>query len=108
MTDILTHTPTQVGIPDTHRALHGFQLRKWQGGSMAQEKVSKVGRPSKGERIAFNVKLPVEAGKKTKALAKIYGDDAGPLIAERFMAWLATIDLEKERNQEALPIAKAS
>ena len=108
MTNIFAAISGSGCIADTHPILQRFQLRKWQGGDMAQAKVSKVGRPSKGERIAFNVKLPVEEGMKTKALAKIYGDDAGPLIAERFMAWLATVDLEKERNQEALPIAKAS
>lgn len=87
--------------------LQSFRLKKWQGGNMAHAKVSRIGRPSKGERHAFNVKLPIVEARKTQELAEIYGEDAGPLIAERFLAWLATVDLETERKQEALPIAKA-
>ena len=75
---------------------------------MGLNKVERRGRPSKGPRHTFVVKLDLARARKLRELLDVLGTDGvshlSPLIAE----YVDSIDLEALRNQEALPIAKAS
>ena len=76
-------------------------------GLMAIKKRSSGGRPSKGPRHSFDVKLDIPRAEKLVELIELLGtngvDYLSPIIAEH----LDAIDLDAIRNQEALPIAKA-
>lgn len=76
-------------------------------GGMAIKKRSFGGRPSKGPRHSFDVKLDIPRAEKLVELIELLGtngvDYLSPIIAEH----LDAIDLDAIRNQEALPIAKA-
>lgn len=76
-------------------------------GNMAIKKRSSGGRPSKGLRHSFDVKLDIPRAEKLVELIELLGtngvDYLSPIIAEH----LDAIDLDDFRNQEALPIAKA-
>ena len=70
--------------------------------------VEKRGRPSKGPRHTFVVKLDLARAEKLREFLDALDTDGvshlSPLIAD----YVDSIDLETLRNQEALPIAKAS
>lgn len=77
-------------------------------GPMAPVRNARIGRPSKGQRHSFTVKLDMERTAKLTELLETLGtngiDYLGPIVE----AHLDAIDLDQLRNQEALPILRAS
>lgn len=77
-------------------------------GPMAPVRNARIGRPSKGQRHSFTVKLDMERTAKLTELLETLGtngiDYLGPIVE----AHLDAIDLDELRNQEALPILRAS
>lgn len=75
---------------------------------MAPVRNTRIGRPSKGQRHSFTVKLDMERTAKLTELLEILGtngiDYLGPIVE----AHLDAIDLDELRNQEVLPILRAS
>lgn len=74
---------------------------------MAIQKRTSGGRPSKGDRHVLTTRIPTAQAEKLFAVADAQGISASSFIAEVMAEKLATIDLDKLRNQEALPIDKA-
>jgi hypothetical protein len=75
---------------------------------MAPVRNARIGRPSKGQRHSFTVKLDMERTEKLTEILQILGtngiDYLGPIVE----AHLDAINIDKLRNQEALPILRAS
>ncbi len=75
---------------------------------MALKKLSNGGRPSKGPRHSFIVKLDLPRAEKLRDILEILGTDGvshlSPLVAD----YVDSVDLTTLRNQEALPLDKAS
>lgn len=94
-------------LPTHPRPLRGFVKENRLDGVMEIKKLSQGGRPSKGARHTFTVKLDLERAQKLRDVMEILSTDGveylSPIIAEH----LDSIDLETLRNQETLPIAKA-
>lgn len=66
------------------------------------------GRPSKGQRHTFTVKLDMERSKKLVEILEIVGINGIDYLTPLIESHVDSVDLEVLRNQEALPIAKAS
>lgn len=92
-------TPPQVGYFNNGNRLDG---------TMALQKLTKGGRPSKGDRHTFNVKPDIHRAEKLRAILDALGTNAvdylTPIVAEH----IDRVDLRELQIQEALPIAKAS
>lgn len=71
---------------------------------------SRAGRKSKGERHTFVVKLDMERTRKMAELLKILDTNGIEHLTPIIEKYIDSVDLEelRDRNQEALPIAKAS
>ena len=66
------------------------------------------GRPSKGDRHVLTTRIPTAEAEKLFAVADALGTSASSFIAEVMAEKLASIDLDKLSDQEALPFNKAS
>lgn len=66
------------------------------------------GRPSKGQRHPFTVKLDIDRARKLVEILEILDVNGIDYLTPLIEAHVDSIDLEVLRNQEALPIAKAS
>jgi len=75
---------------------------------MAPMAKTRIGRPSKGPRHTFAVKLDLERAAKLTEIIQILGTNGIDYLAPIIEAHVDSIDLDKLRNQEALPIAQAS
>ena len=75
---------------------------------MAPVTKSRIGRPSKGQRHSFTVKLDMERTAKLFELLEILDTNGIDYMAPIIEAHLDAIDLEQLRTQGALPIAEAS
>lgn len=75
---------------------------------MAPMAKTRTGRPSKGPRHTFAVKLDLERAAKLSEIIQILGTNGIDYLAPIIEAHVDSIDLDKLRNQEALPIAQAS
>lgn len=75
---------------------------------MGLEKLSAAGRPSKGPRHPFTVKLDLTRAQKLREIIQILDTDGVELLSPMVASWVDSIDLEVLRNQEALPLDKAS
>jgi hypothetical protein len=91
-------TPPQLGYFNNGNRLDG---------SMPLQKLTKGGRPSKGDRHTFNVKPDIHRAEKLRAILDALGTNAvdylTPIVAEH----IDRVDLTELQIQEALPIAKA-
>lgn len=75
---------------------------------MAPVTKSRIGRPSKGERHSFTVKLDMERTAKLFELLEILDTNGIDYMAPIIEAHLDAVDLEQLRTQGALPITQAS
>lgn len=75
---------------------------------MAPMAKTRMGRPSKGPRHTFAVKLDLERAAKLAEIIQILGTNGIDYLSPMIAAHVDAIDLDELRNQEALPIAKAS
>lgn len=75
---------------------------------MAPMAKTRIGRPSKGPRHSFTVKLDIQRAAKVSEIIQILGTNGIDYLTPIIEAHVDSIDLELLRNQEALPIAKAS
>lgn len=73
-----------------------------------QKRTSGGGRPSKGDRHVFTTRVPIRDAEKLFAVADAQGKSASEFIAETLAEKLATIDLSTLKEQEELPINRAS
>lgn len=73
-----------------------------------QKRTSSGGRPSKGDRHVFTTRVPIRDAEKLFAVADSLGKSASEFIAETINEKLATIDLSTVKDQEELPINRAS
>ncbi|MFJ2662571.1 hypothetical protein [Arthrobacter koreensis] len=69
---------------------------------------TRIGRPSKGPRHTFVVKLDLERAAKVSEIIQLLGTNGIEYLTPIIEAHVDSIDLDQLRNQEALPIAKAS
>lgn len=72
---------------------------------MAQMK-RKMGRPSRGPRDIFTVKLTLDDGERLRELADIQELSYQDLLESIVSRSLANIDIQAFRGQEALPIGR--
>lgn len=63
---------------------------------------------SKGERHVITARLPMSDAEKLAAVVDATKESRSDLIARLVHAHLKTIDFDRIRGQETLPIAKAS
>lgn len=77
-------------------------------GHMTLRQKRSPGRRSKGEREAFNIKLPVNEALKIRQMADLYGVTYQDLFEQMITKHLQGITLESLSGQETLPIAEAS
>lgn len=75
---------------------------------MASLMNTRRGRPSKGQRHPFTVKLDMERAVKLVEILAILESTGVEYLTPIIEAHVDAIDLDQLRNQEALPIAKAS
>ncbi|MCB5280476.1 hypothetical protein [Arthrobacter sp. ES1] len=75
---------------------------------MASLMNTRRGRPSKGQRHPFTVKLDMERAVKLVELLGILETSGVEFLTPIIEAHLDSIDLDEVRHQEALPIARAS
>lgn len=75
---------------------------------MAPMAKTRIGRPSKGQRHTFLVKLDMERTAKVAEILRILNTNGIDYLTPIVAAHLDALDLDELRNQEALPIAKAS
>lgn len=75
---------------------------------MAPVRNARIGRPSKGQRHTFTVKLDMKRAEKLTELLEILDTNGIDYLTPIVAAHLDTIDIDKIRNQEALPILRAS
>lgn len=76
---------------------------------MSTQLVGRRGRPSKGDRHVVTARMDSAQAKKLFRVAESQGLSVSELIANHMTAYLASIDVDAlERNQEALPLDKAS
>jgi hypothetical protein len=75
---------------------------------MAPMAKTRIGRPSKGPRHTFACKLDLERAAKLREILEILNTNGIDYLAPIIEAHVDAIDLDQLRNQEALPIAKAS
>jgi hypothetical protein len=75
---------------------------------MAIQKLAQGGRPSKGPRHTFVVKPDLARAEKLRAILEILDTNAVDHLTPMIAAYIDSVDLDKLRNQEALPIPKAS
>ena len=75
---------------------------------MASLMNTRRGRPSKGQRHPFTVKLDMERAVKLAELLAILETSGVEYLTPLIEAHLDSIDLDQVRPQEALPIARAS
>ncbi len=65
-----------------------------------------TGRPSRGPRDAFNIKLSLNDSHKVRELADLQNVSFQDLLEPMISRALADIDLAALRTQEALPISR--
>lgn len=99
-------TPTPPTRPTLKCVISNADMRMI--GTMAIKKRSSGGRPSKGPRHSFDVKLDLPRAEKLVELLEIIDTNGVDFLTPIVAAYLDTIDLDEVRNQEALPIAQAS
>ena len=75
---------------------------------MEAKRAERRGRPSKGERHSFAVKLDLARAAKLQAIKETTGVDYVDYLTPIVAPYLDSIDLSMVRGQEALPIDKAS
>lgn len=75
---------------------------------MELKKLSNGGRPSKGPRHSFIVKLDLPRAKKLREIMEILGTDGVALLSPLVADYVDSVDVKTLRNQEGLPIEKAS
>jgi len=66
----------------------------------------RTGRPSRGPRDSFNIKLPVADSEKLRTIADLQKVSLQDLIEPMISNALAGIDIESLKGQEALPIGR--
>lgn len=97
---------------DTRTRFPHFEYRFRQDGTVTPSrnfpKRSNGGRPSKGQRHTFAVKPDLDRAAKLVEALDILGTDGVSLLTPVVNRFIDSLDLEKLKNQEALPIAKAS
>ncbi len=74
--------------------------------SMAIQKRTRGGRPSKGDRHVLTTRLPVADAEKLFAVADGQGQSASEFIANAVAEKLASIDLSTIESPEELPIGR--
>lgn len=93
---------------DTPTAIARFVNQKRLDDTMAIQKLSQGGRPSKGPRHTFVVKLDIARAEKLRAIMELLDTNAveylTPLVAEH----IDSINLDELRNQEELPIQRSA
>lgn len=93
---------------DTPTAIARFVNQKRLDDIMAIQKLSQGGRPSKGPRHTFVVKLDIARAEKLRAIMELLDTNAveylTPLVAEH----IDSINLDELRNQEELPIQRSA
>lgn len=93
-------TPPQLGYFNNGNGLDG---------TMPLQKLTKGGRPSKGDRHTFNVKPDIHRAEKLRAILDALDTNAVDYLTPIVAKHIDSIDLsELQIHQEALPIAKAS
>ena len=88
--------------------LRGFVYQNRLDGTMAIQKLAQGGRPSKGPRHTFVVKPDLARAEKLRAIMEILGTNAVDYLTPLVAAHIDSINLAELRNQEILPIPKAS
>lgn len=102
-------TGEDVGKRATRRTdVRSFVNQKRLDGFMAIQKLSHGGRPSKGPRHTFVVKTDLARAEKLREIMAILNTNAVEYLTPLVAAHIDSIDLDQLRNQETLPIAKAS
>lgn len=76
-------------------------------GCMELKKFSQGGRPSKGDRHTFLVKLDIPRAHKLRAILEALDGNAVDYLTPLVAAHLDSIDVEALKNQETLLIDKA-
>ena len=88
--------------------VQGFVYQNRLDSTMAIQKLAQGGRPSKGPRHTFVVKPDLARAEKLRAIMDILGTNAVDYLTPLVARHIDSIDLEQLRNQETLPIPKAS
>lgn len=83
-----------------------FVNQKRLDGIMAIQKLSQGGRPSKGPRHTFVVKLDLPRAQKLRAIMELMDTDGVEYLTPIVAKHIDSIDLDELRNQEALPIKR--
>jgi hypothetical protein len=91
-------TPPQLGYFNNGNRLDG---------TMPLQKLTKGGRPSKGDRHTFNVKPDIHRAEKLRAILDALDTNAVDYLTPIVAKHIDSIDLSELQIQEALPIAKA-
>jgi hypothetical protein len=73
---------------------------------MAVQKLSQGGRPSKGPRHTFVVKLDLPRAQKLRAIMELLGTDGVEYLTPIVARHIDSIDLDELRNPEELPITR--
>lgn len=94
---------------DTPPKVRTFNNGNRLDGTMPLQKLTKGGRPSKGDRHTFNVKPDIHRAEKLRAILDALDTNAVDYLTPIVAQHIDSVDLsELPIHQEALPIAKAS
>lgn len=85
-----------------------FEKQKLELVPMERKKLSIRGRPSKGPRHSFIVKLDLPRAQKLREIIEILDTDGVTLLSPLVADYVDSVDVRTLRNQEGLPIDKAS
>ena len=93
-------------VSKRHAPNLSFLLRKLRHDRTMTPMKKRTGRPSRGPRDSFNIKLPLADSEKLRTMADLQKVSLQDLIEPMISNALAEIDIDSLKGQEALPIGR--
>lgn len=97
-------SPHLILSSDTPTEAPGFKKQKVGSIPMGLKKLSSGGRPSKGPRHSFIVKLDIPRAEKLRDILEILDRDGVSHLSPMIADYVDSVNVDALRNQQALPL----